>query len=209
MSRKGPVLVAMLSLVIGCGHPPAKLTNEKLLSKGIGCLEAGDGDCIAEYAWDVEGRKTGLTPDAIRRVMKEAWKPATAGWKPVGELKVEPLESTQLSADQRYRTPDGRTRGFILIATQSDEGFKLTPLSLCLFTALGNAEQKSDENPFTAWKRMIAKNRAMFEEAGWKGVVISSNGEMYRTWDEMIKQLDGDEVKWRERKNKQGTKRNS
>jgi hypothetical protein len=164
---------ALLLAAVACAPAPtpasAPLTVDQVATRGIECLESGDAECIAGFVWDREAAKTGLTPKAVEAVLKGPFRIQMGELAPHSQIVVQRLDYSQVEASRGYRKGDGREVNLILIATGEKGKAKLTPLSMELFTMMGNAEQRKGESHFVAWQRMLRKHRPAFEAAGWRG----------------------------------------
>ena len=94
---------------------------------------------------------------------------------------------------------NGRHYLLTFVVTGNGKEIKLTPFSMQLFVALGNSEQAVGENHFTAWRRMLKKNRPLFESVGWKGIISDTSDEKYRSWSELDQFLASEELKTNKR----------
>ncbi len=181
-------LAACFILIQGCGRrsnvtvvkPPSQVARE-----GLACLEKYDSPCISQFLWDREASKTGLTPEAVAAVVSGPFKEATNGFAPEGEPKLNTMDTNSVEIQRTYRTPDGKRHGLALIATGGQDGGRLAPLSMELFIAMGNADQNPGEYHISAWRRVLKRNKAMFESVGWHGMFGSSSFTEYRTWDQL------------------------
>jgi hypothetical protein len=157
--------------------------------RGLHCLESYDSGCIGELLWEREVEKTGLSPQAVKVVLDGPYRLATKGFKREGDPELHQMDINQVSIEAAYRSPDGRRHGLGLVAQGGASGARLTPLSMELFSILGNLEQRPMENHYTAWRRMLSKNRPLFESVGWRGIFGSSAFGDYRNWDSLDKHL--------------------
>ena len=155
--------------------------------QGLACLEKYDSTCVSALLSPRESEKTGLSSTAIKAVIDGPFLQATKYFRPVGEPTVNVLDSNSVEIQRSYRSVDGSHHVLSLIATAESDGARLTPLSMELFTALGNAERKPGEYYLTAWRRVIKNNRAFFNSVGWHGIYGSSSLEDYRDWDALDK----------------------
>ena len=189
MLMRYPVGLFVAFLFIGgcsASKPAAEpVSAEVVAKKAIGCLHQGDSDCLSTYVWDREALKTGLSADALAKVIKGPFREQMGRLEPKSAVMIQRLDSEQVEASQAFVKEDGRTLNLIAIATGKVGEARLTPLSMELFVMMGNAEQNKGESHFVAWRLMLRQHRGAFESYGWKGVLADSTGSKFQTWDKL------------------------
>jgi hypothetical protein len=164
-------------------------TPLQVASQGLASLEKFDSASVSSLLSPRESEKTGLSSAAAKAVIDGPFMQATKYFRPVGEPKITDLDTGSVEIQRSYLSIDGSHHVLSLIATAESDGARLTPLSMELLTALGNAERKPGEYYLTAWRRVIKNNRAFFNSVGWHGIYGTSSLEDYRDWDALDKHL--------------------
>ncbi len=173
----------------------ATRTPSSVALQALTCLGKSDPKGIRLLLSDREVAQTGLGYSAVTAILKGPYSRATQGFQPEGPPKIEDLDVDQVAVERSYRTPDGRHHSLVFVVTGDGKVIRLTPLSTQLFVALGNSEQAPGENHFTAWRRMLKKNRAFFESVGWKGILSDTSSEKYRNWADLDQFFASEELK--------------
>ncbi len=181
-----------LIVMMGCksAEVVSNVSPEKAARLGVEGLVSHDAKKFEALLWEPEVEKTGLDQATLAKLLDGPFATLTKNFKAEGEMTVRKLDEKTTYAEQPMRTPDGQLKSFFLIGTGKPKDARVTPLSMNLFTIMGNAEQgKSEKNHYVAWRRMLSKYRSDFEAAGWRRMYSSSEFENYRNWDEMDRWL--------------------
>ena len=191
--RKSVVAMTIgLAVIVGCkpGEIASRMSPEQAARHGVEGLVSLDAKKFEALLSKSEMEKTGLDQTALGKVLDGPFATLTKNFKAEGQMTVRKLDEKTTFAEQPMRTPDGQLKSFFLVGTGKPNDARVAPLSMNLFTIMGNAEQrKGEKNHYVAWRRMLTKYRNEFESAGWRGMYSSSDFENYRNWDEMDRWL--------------------
>jgi len=197
--KSSSFLVVLVGIgLCGCTtHRPdtTSLSPSQVAKEGLLCLEHFDGKGFGDLMWDRECLKTGLNAAAVKAIVEGPYKSALSSFHPEGEPTINSMDVNQVEIERTYRSPDGRRHGIALIAAGGGDGSRLVAVSMQLFTALGNSQQKPHENHYAALRRTLKTNRRFFESVGWRGIVGNSSAGDYRDWDTLDRHFSEMELK--------------
>lgn len=149
-------------------------------------LVSGDGQALYDYATALEKDCTRLTPDKLRKAWEILIGPRLARSK---HLRDEPVNVAsnlvQAVGSSIYRDDDGNTWQIAVIAEQTEEGPKSTPLIFMLLCSdITLADIKAGQSKTAA---RVAKYRAALEAIGIQRILLNPSSCL--TWDQLEAKL--------------------